>query len=556
MEADLEHLDATKLAAIEKRLLAERERRYRENQLAHYKPYEPQREFHAAGLKHRERLFMASNQSGKSLAGAYELAIYATGRYPDWWTGRRFDRPVVGWACGTTNEVVRDTVQRHLLGRDGKGTGCIPRDCIVEIVPARGIADLADIIRVKHANGGVSTIALKSYISGRERFVGETLDVCFLDEEPDIGIYTEVLTRTNITSGPVYLTFTPLLGASEVVRRFILEKHPDRSVTQMTIDDAEHFTPEQREQIASSYPEHERDARTRGIPSLGSGRAFTTPESKLLVEPFECPKHFLKLGALDFGWTHFAAFVEMWWDRDLDVVYLARTVRMREKTPHQHIEQIRSWGLHWAWPHDGRNSTLAGAGVPLKDQYQDGGLDMMFEHATFPDGSTSVEAGILMMADRMRGDRWKVFKGQNEAWLEEFRTYHRDINGMLVKKNDDAISASRYGMMMLRNGRAASEMDAFHSPSNTRRSLSGTSDARSRLVNTQIRGDARMARGRRDNRLWCLHRQRGEHSQGDDALRDKGNSAWRLERWGACRTLVARVVRGHALLWKTGAAGR
>jgi phage terminase large subunit-like protein len=462
--SDVAEITPDKLDAIEKRLLAEQERRIVENRLAHYSPYEPQRAFHAAGKTHRERLFMASNQSGKSLAGAYELAMHATGRYPDWWEGRRFDRPIVGWACGTTNEVVRDTVQRHLLGRGQQGTGAVPKDCILEVVTARGIADLADTIKVRHESGGVSSISLKSYISGRERFVGETLDVCFLDEEPDITIYTEVLTRTNITSGPVYLTFTPLLGASDVVRRFILEPHPDRSVTQMTIDDALHFTPEQREQIADSYPDHEKDARVHGIPSLGSGRAFTTPESKLLVDPFECPKHFVRLGAMDFGWTHYAAFVELWHDRDLDVVYLVRTLRMRERTPHEHVEAVRHWGLTWAWPHDGRNQTLAGAGTPLKQQYADAGLDMLFNHSTFPDGSTSVEAGVLMMADRMRGERWKVFRGQNEAWLEEFRTYHRDINGMLVRKNDDAISASRYGLMSLRHGRTDSEKANFTRP--------------------------------------------------------------------------------------------
>ena len=42
------------------------------------------------------------------------------------------------------------------------------------MVPARGIADLLDTIKVRHISGGISTIALKSYISGRERFQGET----------------------------------------------------------------------------------------------------------------------------------------------------------------------------------------------------------------------------------------------------------------------------------------------------------------------------------------------------------------------------------------------
>jgi hypothetical protein len=39
---------------------------------------------------------------------------------------------------------------------------------------------------------------------------------------------------------------------------------------------------------------------------------------------------------MDFGWTRFAAFVECWWDRDMDVFYLVRTLRLREQTPLQH----------------------------------------------------------------------------------------------------------------------------------------------------------------------------------------------------------------------------
>jgi hypothetical protein len=136
MEADLEQLDATKLAAIEKRLLAEKERRINENRLAHYKPYPKQLQFHSAGATHRERLLCAGNQLGKTLAGGFEIAMHATGRYPDWWQGKRFSRPIVCWACGTTGETVRDTVQRVLLGRDRKGTGAIPKECLGELVPS------------------------------------------------------------------------------------------------------------------------------------------------------------------------------------------------------------------------------------------------------------------------------------------------------------------------------------------------------------------------------------------------------------------------------------
>ena len=37
---------------------------------------------------------------------------------------------------------------------------------------------------------------------------------------------------------------------------------------------------------------------------------------------------------------------------------------------------------------------------------------MMHEHAQFEDGGVSVETGLMEMADRMRGGRWKVFNCQ------------------------------------------------------------------------------------------------------------------------------------------------
>src|SRR5262245_29008737 len=143
-------------------LTTERDRRRTQNRLNYYQPYKKQLEFHGAGATHRERLLMAGNQLGKTLAGGFEAAMHATGRYPDWWKGRRFDRPTVGWACGVTGEVVRDTVQKILVGRVGQeGTGAIPKDAIAELVSARGIPELLDTIKVKHVSGGHSIIGLR-----------------------------------------------------------------------------------------------------------------------------------------------------------------------------------------------------------------------------------------------------------------------------------------------------------------------------------------------------------------------------------------------------------
>jgi hypothetical protein len=133
-----------------------------------------------------------------------------------------------------------------------------------------------------------------------------------MDEEPDFEIFSEALTRTNTTRGPCVLTFTPLKGMSNVVKRFLHEKSDERTVVTMTLADAAHYSEADREKIVQQYPEHERATRTRGVPAMGQGRVFLVDEEKLLVEPFRCPRHWIKLGAVDFGWTYYAAFVELW----------------------------------------------------------------------------------------------------------------------------------------------------------------------------------------------------------------------------------------------------
>ena len=94
------------------RATRELQRRARSTRLLRYRPYPKQREFHAAGAVHRERLLMAANQVGKTMAGAAEAAFHLTGRYPEWWAGRRWHRPVHAWAGSETAEVTRDGVQR------------------------------------------------------------------------------------------------------------------------------------------------------------------------------------------------------------------------------------------------------------------------------------------------------------------------------------------------------------------------------------------------------------------------------------------------------------
>lgn len=441
MNAVLRQLDAD---------MAEYARRVSMRALERYKPYPKQAEFHALGATTRERALIAGNQVGKTLCAAAEAAMHAAGRYPEWWQGRRWQMPTAGWVGSVTMEVSRDAAQRLLLGpADARGTGMIPGESIIEIAKFPNVKDAAALVKVRHINGGVSVIAFKSYDAGREKFQGGTVNWVWADEEPPEDIYSELLTRTNATNGMLMATFTPMYGMSNVVRKYLMEATPSRSHITMTLDDAEHYTPEQRAQIIASYPEHERDARTKGIPQFGSGRVFPVQESQIVVDAVVLKPEWPRIAGIDFGWDHPTAGAWLAWDRDNDCVYVYADYSLREGTPLVHASAFRRHGatIPVAWPHDGLQHDK-GSGLQLAEQYRAEGVAMLKERATFDDGTNGVEAGIMDMIDRMQTGRWKVAKSC-ENWLREFRIYHRK-DGLIVKLDDDCISASRYALMMLR----------------------------------------------------------------------------------------------------------
>ena len=421
-------------------------------QLFFYKPYGKQLAFHAAGATFRERLLMAGNQLGKTYAAGNEVAFHVTGIYPDDWQGRKYEKAPRFWVGSVTSELCRDGAQRILLGPVGKwGTGCIPKELIVEIKRARGVPDAVESVLIRNVNGDIAQITFKAYSDGREAWQAETLDGVWFDEEPPIDIYTEGVTRTNNTLGLVFLTFTPLLGMSSVVMRFMGDKnHPDRSITNMTISDVEHYTEEQKQKIIEAYPPHEREARAQGIPMLGSGRIFPVAEEVIKETDLQdIPKHWKQIIAMDFGWDHPTSAVRLVLDEENDVIHLISAYRQGEAIPLIHAAAIRPWGdwIPVAWPHDALQHDKKG------DQfmaiYRDLGLKMLSEHAQFPDKrGNSVEAGLMDLLQRMQTGRFKV-AASLQQWWEEFRMYHRK-DGKVIKERDDLMDATRYALMMIR----------------------------------------------------------------------------------------------------------
>ncbi len=430
----------------------------RRNRLRYYKPNKKQMQFHELGAKFKERLFMAMNQGGKTYSGAAELAMHATGRYPDWWTGRRYNKPVK-IICGSESILLgMNGIQRLLVGEpqdeSAWGTGFLPYDTIISY--SRGqVKNSLDAIVVRHVSGTNSVIRFASYDQGRSKWQADTVDLVWFDEEPPMDVYMEGITRTNATDGDIFITFTPLNGMTDVVKRFYPEPHPSiahRCVRiNMGIDDIDHYTEAKKKELLLTYPPHERQARMYGIPVFGSGMVFPIELDDVIVNPFPIPDHFALMGAIDIGWDHPTAVVKIAWDRDNDVIYATACYREKNKTPALVAAAVKPWGnIEYAYPHDALQHDK-GSGKQIAQFYREAGLNMTHHHAQYDDGSNSLEASVLEMLERFQTGRLKIFSSLGPL-IEELRNYHRK-DGQIVKMDDDAISALRYAIMMKRYAR-------------------------------------------------------------------------------------------------------
>jgi phage terminase large subunit-like protein len=425
-----------------------------------FRPHPKQKAHLDLGRTKRERLLMANNRGGKTETGAYEAACHLTGEYPKGWGGRQFDQPTMGWICGETSLLVRDIQQKKLCGPPGVesmfGTGMIPKDLFADKPSlARGVTDAYDTIQVRHKSGGISIGKFKSYEQGRQKFQGEGLDWIWFDEEPPLDIYAEGIARIGERDGIAWLTFTPLKGRSSVVLRFVDEPSTERGITTMTLDDAHHIAPDVRKKMLDGYLPHEREARARGVPTLGSGRIFMAPESTVIEQPIEyIPEFWFKLWGIDFGIDHPFAAALILWDKDADVIHVHHCIRISDALPIQHASAMKpiGAGIPVAWPQDG--TQRRDDGKPLSDHYKRQGLLTLPEHATWPDGGVSTEAGIMEMDEREQSGRLKYAAHLSDI-LEERRFYHRK-DGKIVKLKDDLLSAVRIAIMMKRAARAVS----------------------------------------------------------------------------------------------------
>lgn len=421
------------------------------------KHYHKHVDFFNAGAIRRFRVLGGGNGSGKSFTGSVELAYHMTGDYPVWWKGKKFKKAIKAWVVCESGSLWRDSMQQALLGSVGEnqGTGLIRKDLLHDTKSMPGVPGAIGQILVKHKNVGISSVTVKTFEMGRNQFQAATLDLLIFDEEPPEDIYAECIMRTRGVKGVkdpgiVMMMFTPLKGLSDVVLRFLPNGrfpldgvHPeytDRYAIAVSWDDAPHLTEEDKKTMMAEMPPNERNARTKGIPALGSGRVYPISEEYVVVPPMEIPDYFPRAYCMDFGWNETSA---LWLAQDpvTQIIYVYSEYKRGKLPDSQHAYAIKERGEWMSGAADPSGGGRRDDGRMRIDYYRSLGLDL---HP----GYNSVVTGISQIYNMLEAGTLKIFNNLHML-LEEFRVYRydaKDPNRIARNQDDHLLDALRYGI--------------------------------------------------------------------------------------------------------------
>lgn len=217
------------------------------------------------------------------------------------------------------------------------------------------------------------------------------------------------------------------------------EVSESRYLVQAGWDDVPHLDDKTRRELVASTPPFLREARSKGIPSLGAGAIYPIPWDEVSVDPFQIPPFWRRGYGMDVGWNRTSA---IWIAQDPSdsTMYAYAEHYMGQAVPVIHAEAIKARG---AWIRGAIDPASRGRsqdeGKKLITQYRDNGLDVI-------PAINAVEPGLYDMWQALSIGRFKFFRTLTNT-RSEYSLYRRDENGKVVKKNDHLMDAVRYGKM-------------------------------------------------------------------------------------------------------------
>jgi hypothetical protein len=200
--------------------------------------------------------------------------------------------------------------------------------------------------------------------------------------------------------------------------------------------DAPHLSDAEKADRLSKLQPHQRDARSKGIPQLGSGAIYPVPESDFVIDPFDPPATWPRCFGMDVGlnWT---ACVWGARDRENDILYLYGEYMRGEASADIHASAIKAKGIWIPGTIDpAANGRSQVDGQSLIDLYRRLGLSLV-------NADHDVNSGIEEVWVRLVSGRLKIMRSLQQT-LTEIRLYRRNEKGKIVKDRDHLMDSMRY----------------------------------------------------------------------------------------------------------------
>jgi hypothetical protein len=212
-------------------------------------------------------------------------------------------------------------------------------------------------------------------------------------------------------------------------------------ITSVEWDEVPHLDADSKRDLYNAYLPHEREARRKGIPTVGSGKIYPVEEAEFVINPIEIPPNWPRVYAVDPGWR-FTAGVWAAYDEREDCVYIYGDYKVENKTPTEisaFLYRNAKGYIPGVIDPAAKGLKMRKDGISFLREYQDMGLDLYL-------ANNAVESGIFNVLNRLTTGRLKVFS-TCQQWINEFRIYRRTGNGNVYKHNDDLMDATRYLVM-------------------------------------------------------------------------------------------------------------
>lgn len=242
-------------------------KRHQEEFIKFWEPYGAQAEVFTKFTPDIKELYvLGGNRAGKTVVGAAIAAAFLLGKdyfknEPAWEWVKDLpiptDRPRAIWVVGLDFPTVRDVIWGEKLINGKNHPPFLPKN-----FEEMGGKIRESDFQITAPDGSVLTC--KSADSGREKFQGASVDLVWIDEEPDVGIYDECWQRTADCGGFIMCTLTPLNDTSSGARvPWVFQRvndsrngNADINVVQLGVLDNPYIPEKEKERLKAKWAGH------------------------------------------------------------------------------------------------------------------------------------------------------------------------------------------------------------------------------------------------------------------------------------------------------------